>query len=368
MDLEVTRADLAHVRTTTADPAPLAEGEARIRVERFGLSANNVTYGVFGDVMRYWDFFPVPGDDGATWGRIPVWGFGEVVESRTPSAAVGERLYGCFPMGSDLVIEAGRADERGVSDAAAHRAGTAGAYRRYVRVAADPIHRADREDLQMLLYPLFFTSFVIDDWVTDVGLADATIVLSSASAKTAIGVAFLAHRRGARVVGLTSPGNRGFVEGLGCYDAVVTYDAIEPEDGLAAAAGPGASVYVDIAGNADVRAASHRALGDGLARSLTVGGTHWDHVAASAGDELPGPAPEFFFAPTQIAKRTDEWGADELDHRMGEAWDAYAGWADGWLERRHLTGAEAVTTAWQELVSGGTDPRVGLCCTLVDQS
>jgi len=363
MDLEVARADLAHVRTTTADPAPLGDGQARIRVDRFGLTANNVTYGVFGDAMRYWDFFPVPGDDGTTWGRIPVWGFGEVVESRTPSATVGERLYGCFPMGSDLVIDAGRADERGVSDAAAHRDGTAGAYRRYVRVAADPIHRADREDLQMLLYPLFFTSFVIDDWVTDVGLADATVVLSSASAKTAIGVAFLAHRRGARVVGLTSPGNRAFVEGLGCYDAVVGYDEA---DRLAAVAGPGPSVYVDIAGNADVRAAAHRSLVDGLARSLTVGGTHWDHIAGEAAGDQPGPAPEFFFAPTQIAKRTDEWGADELDRRMGEAWDAYAGWADGWLERRRLAGAEAVTAAWQELVGGGTDPRVGLCCTLVD--
>ncbi len=236
MDLEVDRRELHTVRRVDRDPGELAEGATRLRVDGFALTSNNITYGVFGDALRYWEFFPPsPDDRGIEWGRIPVWGFGEVVESRSGDAIVGERFYGYFPMSSQLDVVPGRSDERGFTDMAEHRAPMAGAYNRYLRVAADPIYRADREDHQMLLWPLFFTSFVVEDFLVDNGLFGADqIVISSASSKTAIGTAFLAHSRGhAEVVGLTSARNRDFVEGLGCYHAVLSYDEI---DSLAAKA------------------------------------------------------------------------------------------------------------------------------------
>lgn len=351
MIVEIGRNEIARTRTVDAPADALVPGQARLRVDAFGLTTNNVTYAVFGDAMRYWDFFPT-GDP--AWGRVPVWGFAEVVESESPDCTPGERLYGYFPMGSELVIEPGRGDERGVSDLAAHRQQMAGAYNRYVRCATDPVYDAAREAQQMLLYPLFFTSFVVDDFFADHDdfVAD-TVVLSSASSKTAIGVAFLAHRRGRRVIGLTSPGNRDFVTGLGVYDAVVEYDA-------AADALTEDAVYVDIAGNADVRHAVHSALESRLAYSMAVGGTHWDHAADASAGALPGPSPEFFFAPTQIAKRTTDWGREELDRRMGEAWAAYSTWTDGWLAVERADGAEAVVAAWDSLVAGRTDPRAGI--------
>ncbi len=53
------------------------------------------------------------------------------------------------------------------------------------------------------------------------------MVLTSASSKTAISQAFQLKSRGkARVVGLTSARNKAFVEGLGYYDQVVTYDDV----------------------------------------------------------------------------------------------------------------------------------------------
>lgn len=351
MIVEIEREEISRTRTVDAPADALARGQARLRVDTFGLTTNNVTYAVFGDAMRYWDFFPT-GD--AAWGRVPVWGFADVVESAADGCAPGERLYGYFPMGSEVVIEPGRADERGVSDLAAHRQEMAGAYNRYVRCATDPVYDAGREAQQMLLYPLFFTSFVVDDFYVDHhDYSTGSVVLSSASSKTAIGVAFLAHRRGRRVIGLTSPSNREFVEGLGIYDEVVEYDA--SADALADDA-----VYVDIAGNADVRLAVHTTLDSRLAHSMTVGGTHWDHSSSASAVALPGPSPEFFFAPTQIAKRTNDWGRDELDRRMGEAWAAYSDWTDRWLRVEHAAGATAVASAWGELVAGRVDPRTGI--------
>jgi hypothetical protein len=361
MEIEVVRADLGRVRAHEGTPVPLADGDVRLRIDAFALTSNNISYAAFGDALRYWEFFPPAapdaGDEGTLWGRIPVWGFAEVAESAGAEVTVGERVYGYLPMASELVVTPGRADDEGFVDTAPHRAPMAGAYNRYVRVSGDPAYRVDREDHQMVLYPLYFTSYLVVDFIADHDRFGADqVAISSASAKTAIGIAFDLHRTGVRVVGLTSPGNAAFVEGLGVYDDVVTYDAVDRLD-------RSPSVFVDVAGNADVRYAVHDRLGDRLGSSMTVGGTHWDHQPEVHPD-LPGPTPEFFFAPAQIAKRNADWGRDVLAARMAEAWARYADWADGWVDFRHAVGADAVTAVYRELLGGRTDPRVGHVCSL----
>ena len=321
MELEVARGDLARVRVHDVPAPALQDGEARLRVEGFALSANNITYAVFGDVLRYWDVFPGgPSDagDDTAWGRIPVWGFGEVVETRSPDVTVGERFYGYYPMATELVVVPGRADERSILDTAPHRAAMASAYNRYQRCAADPLHRADREDEQMLLYPLFFTSFVIDDFLADQGLlaaGSARVLLSSASSKTAIAAAAMLHRRqDIELVGLTSPRHRAFCESLGLYHRVLAYDELEGLD----PAGP--AVYVDFAGNAALRRRVHGHLPQ-LSYSCSVGGTHVDQLGPAG--TLPGPRPTLFFAPAQVKKRLADWGGPVFQQRLVEAWQAF---------------------------------------------
>lgn len=356
MIVEVARTHLATVRIRDDITDTLPPGHARLRIDSFALTSNNITYAVFGEAMRYWDFFP--SDDPTTWGRVPVWGFGEVVETTSPDCAIGERFYGYYPMASELVIEPGRADASGLTDLAPHRAPMAGAYNRYVRCAADAIYRADRQPHQMVLYPLFFTSFLIDDSFADAA-PEQQIIVSSASSKTSIGVAFMTRRRGGRAVGLTSARNRDFVSGLGIYDTVLTYDAVDEIEHVR-------SAYVDIAGNADVLHAVHRHLADTLTSSMTVGDTHWDHDATPT-ESLPGPAPSFFFAPDRIKERTDEWGREELDRRTTEAWTDFADWADGWIQFEDANGPDAVTAAYSSLLAGTTDPRVGFIGSLATE-
>src|SRR5206468_2189457 len=116
------------------------------------------------------------------------------------------------------------------------------------RCSSDPGYAPAREAEQALLKPLFTTSFLIDDFLADNGFFDAsTVILSSASSKTAYGTAFcLAQRRGAggaKVVGLTSTANLEFTRSLGCYDTVLAYDAVDtlPRDVP--------SLYVDFSGS-----------------------------------------------------------------------------------------------------------------------
>jgi hypothetical protein len=315
--LVVQRNDLRTFHWGDSPTTALDAGDVRLRIDAFALTSNNITYAALGDAMNYWQFFPT-GDPGT--GHIPVWGFASVVESRCAGVEVDERFYGYWPIGDDIVLRPEGVHPGGFTDGAEHRRALHPIYNQYVRCSADPGYVADREAQQALLRPLFATAFLIDDFLADNGFFGATtVILSSASSKTAYGTAFcLAQRRGTAdavtVVGLTSPGNADFTRALGCYDEVLCYDD-------AASLADVASVYVDFSGNPAVRGAVHRRLGDQLAYSCMVGATHWD--ALGGGDELPGPAPVLFFAPEQAGKRIADWGPVEFQERMATAWTAF---------------------------------------------
>jgi NADPH:quinone reductase-like Zn-dependent oxidoreductase len=354
VDFLIAKDDLHRCRFAEADVPELQDGEVLLEVEHFGLSANNITYAKFGEAMSYWSFFPA--EEG--WGRVPMWGFASVADSRHRELEPGTRVYGYLPPSSTLTVVASRVHERGFVDAAPHRAELPPTYNVYARVDADPMYDAEREDAQMLLRPLFFTSYLIDDFLDDAGMFGAeAVVISSASSKTASGLAhLLSQRDGVDVVGLTSARSREFVAGLGVYDEIVAYD--EP-DALPA----GRAVYVDIAGDAAVRAAVHEHFGNELAHSAVVGATHHDRMDG-ASQELPGPRPTLFFAPDRVTKRSDDWGREGLEERLAAAWGPYVEWTGEWLQVEHEQGAEALQRAYLELLEGRVDPARASVLTL----
>jgi hypothetical protein len=351
MDFLVANDDLHRCRFEDGAGPEAEDGEGVLRVTSFGLTTNNVTYAVFGEAMNYWDFFPAP--DG--WGKLPVWGFAEVDSFPADAIPEGTRLYGYYPLASHLVVRPGRVDERGFYDAAPHREPLPSAYHAYRRTDADPVYDPEREDEQILFWPLFYTSFLVDDLIADQDFFGAdTVVLSSASSKTALIAAYLlAQRDGPALVALTSPGNREFVEGLGIYDETVTYDDVGslPAD---------RAVYADFAGNAETRGAVHSHYGDRLAHSLMIGMTHWTEMAVPEGaGSLPGPKPQFFFAPDHVRRRGKEWGTAKLEENVAEAWHPFAEWAGGWLEVKRIFEPEEIKRVYLELVDGEVDPKVG---------
>jgi hypothetical protein len=353
-DFHVKRDDLRECRIAESGPPEVEDGQALLRVESFGLTANNVTYAVFGDAMSYWDFFPAP--DG--WGRVPLWGFAEVERSEAEGVEVGTRLYGYLPSSSHLLVTPTRAGVDGFTDGAAHRAALPSVYQRYAATGSDPFYRTDTEAMQMLLRPLFFTSFLIDDQLADAGLTGrGPILIASASSKTAIAAAFLlAQREDVELVGLTSPGNVEFVERLGIYDRTLSYDAIDSLE-------RGPATLVDMAGDGDVRHAVHGHYRGQLVHSMAVGMTHWEALRAGGG-ELPGPTPVFFFAPDRISKRSKEWGRDGLESRVVDAWHPFCEWAAGWLEPVPGAGFDAVRDAYLDVLEGRVEPTRAHVLTL----
>ncbi|GAA2912231.1 hypothetical protein Acy02nite_91740 [Actinoplanes cyaneus] len=342
----VARDDLG--RTVLADtPTPEAgDGEALLRVRRVGLTANNVTYAVLGESMRYWQFFPGgPRGLGAEWGLPPLWGFADVIDSRAAGVEPGLRVYGYLPPARHLVVRPERIDASGFRDGSAHRADLPSPYNAYRSTRADAAYRADQEDLLVLFRPLFFTSFMLADQVADHDFYGAEqLLLSSASSKTAYAAAVELHGRGPRVIGLTSPGNVAFARSLGCYDEVLSYDRI---DGVGAAP----AVYLDLSGAPHTRAALRNRLGDLLVRDIAVGLTNQIPNAAAAG--------EVFFAPVQMRKRRQDWGRDGLDRRFADAWHRFAAAVTAWLEVRTGVGPQDLRRAWLDVYRGSTPPRVG---------
>ena len=345
----VARDDLRTSRIIDEPLPTLAPGEVLLRVDRFAFTANNLTYAELGERMAYWQFFAAP----EGWGCIPAWGFADVLESRHAGLAPGERVYGFLPMATHVRLRPDRVTDAGFVDASEHRTALPGAYNLYLRTAGDASHRPELEDLQALLRPVFITAFLLDDLFADEAFSGVRrVVLSSASSKTAFGLAHQLHRRGGvEVVGLTSPANRAFVRGLACHDRVLDYDEIAglPDDVP--------TIYVDFAGNHAVTRAVHERLGDRLAFSSAVGFTHRD--AGAAAQDLPGVKPAFFFAPERLRKRARDWGREGLDARVAQAWAAFAPAARAAITVVRGAGPAAVEAVHAAALRGGLAPDQG---------
>jgi hypothetical protein len=360
LDFRVRRDDLRHYKTQPVAAAELAPeaGQVLLRVEKFAFTANNITYAVFGDTMAYWQYFPAP----EGWGRIPVWGFAEVVESKHETLRPGERLYGYLPMSTHVILQPERVTDASFMDARAHRKPLPAAYQLYRRVAAEPGYQRRHDDARALLHPLFMTSFLIQDFLADNALFGArSVVLSSASSKTSLGLAFELKRnrpQGCAVVGLTSARNRAFCEGLGYYDEVVTYDALPtlPADIP--------TVFVDMAGDGQLLHDIHHHFGAQLKYSCMVGGTHWEQRATQ--HALPGAKPTFFFAPTQIRKRSQDWGPGGVEQKFAEAWASFLPSFMAWLKVVHGHGSAAVESTYREILEGRIRPEQGHILSLAE--
>jgi hypothetical protein len=361
--IQVRKNQLPTHRLRTVPDVALADGQVRVRIDNFALTSNNITYAAFGDAMHYWQFFPVPDDtDGTAWGCIPVWGFGEVVQSQQPGVPVGERLYGYWPMASHAVLQPTKLTPAGFLDGAPHRATLHAAYNQYLRCSADPFYTADSENLQALLRPLFVTAWLIDDFLADNGFFGTTaagrrsvMLLSSASSKTAYATAAqLAKRPEVEVVGLTSAGNVAFCRSLGVYGRVLSYEQLDtlPADT--------SCVYVDFAGNGALRQAIHTRFAR-LAYTCSIGGTHVESLGGER--DMPDPKATLFFAPAQVKKRSADWGTVEFRQRLVAAWHGFRAQVSGseapWLVVQSHRGSEAVTAAYAMVLGGQGDPRLG---------
>lgn len=365
--IAIDRDDIRAATLEPLAPAALVDGEVEVRIDSYAMTANNVTYAVFGKPsplfppdaagapQGYWDFF----SERETPGRLPVWGFATVIESKADGVAAGERFYGYYPMASHTVLTPARVSGHGFTDSHPRRSTLPIIYNQYQRLDALGDYRPEHHDLWPVFRPLFLTGWLIADQFADEGdYGAAQILIASASSKTAIGLGHaIATREGTRprTIGLTSPGSVAALAATCVYDEVVGYDAIDTLD----ASIP--SALVDMAGNAAVFGAVHRHFADSLLKSIVVGKSHWEAEGGfGGGDRLPGPPREGFFAPARSEKRVGDWGSAGFAKAIGAAWLGFMERAPALARIDARDGGEAALAAYAEMLEGRADPKAGI--------
>ena len=359
-ELWVKRSAFRETKVVNFDTPALKEGEVLVAIDKFGLTANNVSYALSGDMLGYWKFYPAEGD----WGKVPVWGCANVVESSCDEIPVGERLWGFFPMASHTVLKPGKIRETVFNDIAEHRSELPGLYNQYRRTAAEPSQLQAMEDERCLLFPLFMTSYVVYDYLIDNNFFGAEqVLIGSVSSKTGFGLAKMLKDDPAvtaRVIGLTSAGNKDFVESMGCCDEVVIYGDEAQMDKAAA------SAFVDMSGDLRLTKTLHQHFTDQMKASIKVGATHWEEGGSTK--DLPGAKPAFFFAPSHIAKREQEWGRGVPMARGFEASAKVAASVKDLVNVDWTRGVDDLAKLWVDLLDNKVPASRGLMVSLLEEA
>jgi hypothetical protein len=342
LSLQVARDDLRRVRVAESGPAGPGPGEALFQVERLGVSANNVTYALLGDRLRYWDLFPAE----TGWGQIPVWGYLRAVASRSGEVEPGRRAFGLCPMSTRVLMRPDRGDAAGFRDASVHRSAVSGVYNAYFWADGDsPGSRIG--DLLMVLRPLFWLSFTLDNYLAENDRLTSGAVITSASSKAAIGLAHLLRRRGVPTVGLTSPRHVAFVKETCEYGAVAGYDQL----GALAALTGSRTTLIDVTGNRALRQEIRDQLAGRLTSVLAAGGTH------DAGNLAAGGEAGSFFAPQHIRDLAGRWGWPVLQQRFTAALDGFAASAT-WLSVETAHGIGGLARVYLGVLGNDSSPAV----------
>ncbi|NMM50832.1 DUF2855 family protein [Marinigracilibium pacificum] len=331
----------------------LAADQVILKINKFSFTTNNITYGVVGEQMNYWKFFPTQ----SGYGIIPVWGVAEVILSNHPEIQVGQKYYGYYPMGHHLLVTADKVSPRGFIDASEHRQGLSAIYNYYSNTAQDPAFTPETEEYISIFRPLFGTAFLINDFLAEHNFFDAKqIVIISASSKTAQALACLvAHHKSENqsdlnLIGLTSSRNKDFVDHLGWYDKVISYDSVGEIDPS------NKTVIVDFAGNHQLQFEIQTLLGENLVYDCHVGFTDRNNLEGE--NSLP-KKPEFFFAPGQAEKRRKEWGSAIFQQNIGKAWQHFLKEIQSKVVIKEHAGKQGLEQLYFKMLNGEIDPQHG---------
>jgi len=326
----------------------LAHGQILVRVQKLILTSNTVTYAVAGRLpaLNYFGHFPYPDKRLAA---CPAWGYGIVAESDCVDIPTGTRIKGCFTLAPWVVLTPSPVKRSTFKDTVFHRQKMPEIYATY-QIQTKAIEES-MENFMVSGGLLFSTGW---GCAAQGSLAGAdTMVLTSASSRTAIGAAFAAkhHAWYNTVIGVTSPRNVAFVRRQGLYDVVVTYDEI---NSLSCTPTMKVAVF-DMAGSIRHKRALRQRFANAVVDYALVGMTNVDAESIAGQrqqvDSNGGASESGFFVTHAIDKAACQWGRKITNRMIMEAQNAFAQWSISSFESINVYGADEVLNVWNKTVN-----------------
>ena len=132
-----------------------------------------------------------------------------------------------------------------------------------------------------------------------------------------------------------------------------------------------AAVLVDMSGNRGVIESIHNQLDDRLMYSMAIGFSHHtagesSRTGSGSGMVRKGPPQQLFFAPTEVVRRTEQWGPEGYQHRAKDALENFVQSSQKWMEITHVGGGQAVERTWRQVFNGAVAPNYGMICSMFD--
>ncbi|KAL2784941.1 hypothetical protein BJX66DRAFT_315868 [Aspergillus keveii] len=153
---------------------PLAPSSIRVRATILSLTSNNLTYALLGDILHWWDTYPVPENapapynDRTAWGVVPAWGFATVLESTIPEITSETKIWGYWPASAhvvDLTLSKNEDDpETHWIETSLHRAAVLPLYNRYIISTSDTTDEA-RHAWESAVRPIWQCGYVLSEYV-----------------------------------------------------------------------------------------------------------------------------------------------------------------------------------------------------------
>lgn len=368
---------LALLKTDVPAEPTQQSGTVSLEILKSGLTANNTFYLRFGDKDPFNFFHCYPVDSTAElvqdkstshdeFVHPPAWGVAQVVASTIDEIVVGTKYLGHLPIATSVTFKDVSVNEEG--NMVVKRPKVDAAYNVFRKIDPDDaLLTEEYGDLALVCWPGIMTGFGCFSTLQMKGYYGAdNLVITSASSKVALALAFYLKDSGKNVVGYTSKSNVPFCQSTGLYSQILDYDAdLDPEKKY---------VFIDIVGRSDIYSKNKSCVTKLIAIGNTVGATGKDVTfglfppfatlkflltilgAPRWTRSWMNPVHDLYLVLDGHEELKEDWGLDKYKTLLKENTHAFCKNATFWITTHKCDTEDAIKKGFADVIEGKVAP------------
>ncbi len=365
------------LRTDIKVPAAAQKSAVTLEVIKSGLTANNTFYIRLGDEAPFNFFKCYPVDSKAElvkdktlpmdgYVHPPAWGLAKVLDSTVESIPVGSTYLGHLPIGTHVSFKSANVNNDG--NMVIERAEVDSAYNVFYKIDEDDALLTEAYgDVALVCWPGIITGFGCYFTLQKNNFYGANnLVITSASSKVALALAFYLKDSGRRVIGYTSELNKKFCEETGLYSQVLSYDdLLDPDEKY---------LFIDIIGSNQIYNKNKGCVTKLIAIGNTAGALgkdstfgifpFYDNIkfvltimgAPRWTRSWMNPSHELYLVLDSLKELKAEWGLTKYNTLLKEHTHRFCASANNWLSVKKCDSEESIKKAFVDIVEGKVPP------------